>query len=328
VQSWVFSALHDVVGDWLNEFENHRTQDDYDNADIRKKAMFTFVNSYVSFFYLAFVAGNQILVLFGYSPTEGCAGYHTCMEALSFNLNAVLMANLIAQNTALFAPCLDYIQSSITKWWLGPESNAANALDPDDALKPYADQYYNYDSNGQDVSNSGKLADAYCGFFKQFGYLMFFLPAYPLAAIICFVANWVEMNGDMKDFASALRTLPVGAQDIGAWGDCFRTLILLAVPINSALVIFTMDAVDPLLYAIINAYGLNSNLLVLFKLQVFVVLQYLVFLIISAINSIVPDVDPHLAVVSQRTTIVNGNLMLIDSVAEAKLKALNAAAKR
>jgi hypothetical protein len=329
LQSWFFAFINGYIGDALNDFENHRTQDDFDNADINKQAIFTFVNSYVSFFYLAFVAGNQIMVLFGFPVTNGCAGYATCIDALSFNLNSILIANLVAQNTALFLPCFDYIQKVVGDWWLGPDANPAVAMAEDDPLKPFADQYFNYESKGNDPSDAGDLADAYCGFYKQFGYLMLFLPAYPAAAFICFIANWIEMNGDMRSFSGTLRSFPVGAQDIGAWGSCFSTLVALAIPVNCALVIFTMNALDPLLDLAIQALNMDASLLNMLKLLSFVILQYIVFLIVAAINTLVPNQDPIIAVNAARKQVVISNLTLIDLVSDqqAKLEAQNANAE-
>jgi hypothetical protein len=39
----------------LNQWENHRTDTDYENHLILKTFLFQFVNSYASFFYIAFV---------------------------------------------------------------------------------------------------------------------------------------------------------------------------------------------------------------------------------------------------------------------------------
>ena len=42
----------------LNDWENHRTASAYENSLILKSFGFQFVNSYVSFFYIAFFKGN------------------------------------------------------------------------------------------------------------------------------------------------------------------------------------------------------------------------------------------------------------------------------
>ena len=130
VQSMLFEQIHSFVADILGAFENHRTTTDYENAAILKKAMFTFINAYVSFFYLAFVAGNQIMVLFGepLASTTTCAGYSTCLVALQFNINAILISNLVAQNAAEF-PLWAWATEIFSEWWLGETANGAKALE-------------------------------------------------------------------------------------------------------------------------------------------------------------------------------------------------------
>ena len=59
-------SIHRYANETLTNLENHRTQTEHNDAKILKSAIFSFVNTYVSFFYIAFVAGNQITSLFGY----------------------------------------------------------------------------------------------------------------------------------------------------------------------------------------------------------------------------------------------------------------------
>ena len=216
-QSLFFEFIYVSSKEALNEFENHKTQTDYEDSIIRKNAIFTFTNSLVSFYYLAFVAGKNLAVLFGYPPEDGCAGYKHCMEALMFNLGSVLIINLIIQskNHIYDILSLSYLRQIFDEWWLGEYSNPKVFLKKDHPHIQFIDQYFQYDSNGPEASFSGELNDNYTEYFKQFGLLILFLPALPISAFICFLTNWVKMNGDMKSFATSLRTLPIGAQDIG-----------------------------------------------------------------------------------------------------------------
>lgn len=137
-----------------------------------------------------------------------------------------------------------------------------------------AQQYYENDNNGQDATWSATLVDNYTAFFKQFGYVILFIPLYPAAAILCFTANWLELIGDMKTFTTTVRALPVGAQDIGAWESCFYMLVYLAVPVNCAIVVFTMTAFDSLLTEIMVSNAIDVSNLTTFKLLTFVLLQW------------------------------------------------------
>lgn len=50
------SRLCSIVANALSERENHRTDTQYEDSMIAKIFIFQFVNSYASFFYLAFIA--------------------------------------------------------------------------------------------------------------------------------------------------------------------------------------------------------------------------------------------------------------------------------
>ena len=65
----LFNAIYRTVGIRLTEWENHRTESDYENSLIRKNFCFQFVNSYISFFYIAFAKPLEPN-LFGLTVTE------------------------------------------------------------------------------------------------------------------------------------------------------------------------------------------------------------------------------------------------------------------
>ena len=141
--------------------------------------------------------------MFGYEEVAGCAGYDDCMEALSYNLIAVVCSGLIIHIIQEISPHR-YL-------WLALGECVITALDPNKTpnpaekiketskeLRAFTDQYYRFQSLGKDSSLERILTHNYAAFYKQFGYLIFFAPAFPLAAVVCWIANWVEMNGDMS----------------------------------------------------------------------------------------------------------------------------------
>lgn len=48
----------------LTDWENHRTESEYENALILKNFIFQFVNSYISLFYIAFLKVIAFAVVF------------------------------------------------------------------------------------------------------------------------------------------------------------------------------------------------------------------------------------------------------------------------
>eukprot|EP01083_Nonionella_stella_P237320 832639_1 len=59
VMIFVFDAIYKVVSHYGNEWENHRTEQDFQNAMIYKSFCFKFVNSFASLFYLGFIRPGQ-----------------------------------------------------------------------------------------------------------------------------------------------------------------------------------------------------------------------------------------------------------------------------
>ena len=218
IQSLVFENVYQTLKDILTEFENHRTQTDYDDSIIIKNAIFTFVNTFVSFFYIAFIAGKNLAVLFGGTVDEtGCVGYDSCMQALEFNMYFFLISVAISQSSDELSDLLyiSDVKAAFADLWIGKSANAANLLHDEHPYKRFADQYFRLDSSGSDGSAAAALSDHYTALFKQFGFIVMFAVAAPLAAALCFFSNWIELLGDLKSFATTLRGIPVGAQDIG-----------------------------------------------------------------------------------------------------------------
>ena len=54
----VGNLLFDIAASQLTEYENHRTDTEYEDNLIYKTFSFTFLNSYATLFYIAFAKGN------------------------------------------------------------------------------------------------------------------------------------------------------------------------------------------------------------------------------------------------------------------------------
>jgi hypothetical protein len=83
IQIQILNAVYQELAIWLTNRENHRTNTQYEDALIAKLFAFQFVNSYASFFYIAFIKN-----IIG----DPCAG--SCMSELSISI-ATIFGNLI-----------------------------------------------------------------------------------------------------------------------------------------------------------------------------------------------------------------------------------------
>lgn len=228
----VFKYIYSFVAVILNNWENHRTQTEFEDSMISKMTIFSFFNSYISFFYIAFIAGNMNVVSASgdddASSTNQC-GADGCMSMLSENLLIVLLTSLTSDKiTEFIVPIfsLDFIMKILCC------KCGAGAKDDEDAAEAqYKLPTYDF---------TQRLAD-FTTLFIMFGYLVMFSPSLPCAAILVGTSLYTESRGDLWKLGTQYRrVLPKGAEDIGAWQGAFEVVTVIGVVSNSALIVFTM----------------------------------------------------------------------------------------
>ncbi len=112
------NAITIIILDWvyqkvavkLNDWEQHRTATRYEDKLIAKIIPFTFVNSYCSLFWIAFVKGNNS-ELFGH--TDECEG--SCMGELSSQLTSLMFSRMVIGNFTETG--LPWIKNKLVTWW-------------------------------------------------------------------------------------------------------------------------------------------------------------------------------------------------------------------
>lgn len=88
-------------------------------------------------------------------------------------------------------------------------------------------------------SYEGTLAD-YDELVAQFGYVVLFVMAFPLAPLLAMVNNLLEFQVDMHKLLQLYRRpIPLGAMSIGAWYGKFEALSWMCIMSNVALIFFT-----------------------------------------------------------------------------------------
>ena len=95
IQIAIFNVIYAYIATILNDWENHRTESEYEAALVAKLFYFQFVNSYSSCFYIAFIA--EYMPVPPGSPTGaiGECGGPDCMEALSINLGIIFLLQIL-----------------------------------------------------------------------------------------------------------------------------------------------------------------------------------------------------------------------------------------
>lgn len=261
VQIQVLNFTYQKLADWLTDRENHRTDTQYEDSLIAKLFLFQFVNSFASFFYVAFI---QVAVE---KELEDPA-----MNALAINLAIIFGSRLIVSNIAEVAVPILKAKQKLEKETKGAEGE----LSPPEIeyiLEPY------------DIIK-GPLRD-YAELAIQFGYLTLFVVALPAAPFLAFISNYVEIRTDaLKLFKFSQRPVPTGAEDIGTWQTIFTLVAGAAVISNAGLTFFTM-----------TTFHYLSDVS---RVWYFIGFQYLVFSIMYIFSVLVPDEPEDVAIQLQR----------------------------
>ncbi|KAJ8983111.1 hypothetical protein NQ317_001855 [Molorchus minor] len=146
---------------WLNDKENYRLETKYENHLIGKVALFQFVNSFLSLFYIAFYLQDQ--------------------ARLKEQLAALLIARQVIGN----------LKESALPYMLEHMRLAKMSFDMWGALSPLA----NKPPPGNTEEYDGTFAD-HLEMTIQLGYVILFSSAFPPAALCAILNNLVEIRSD------------------------------------------------------------------------------------------------------------------------------------
>lgn len=168
VQIQVLNAIYGNVAIALNDYENHRTDTEYEDSLIAKTFIFQYVNSFSSLFYIAFVKPYL-------GDMDPCLV--SCMTELQAGLGTIFLTRLATGSVLKLA--VPYVMQ---KMKMANEAKGVDPADLSDAELAYIqDEYHVMLGPFMDFAN---LA-------IQFGYATMFIVAYPLALPMSFVANYV-----------------------------------------------------------------------------------------------------------------------------------------
>jgi hypothetical protein len=283
LQIQVLNYFYGELAVWLTVRENHKTDTDYEDALITKLFAFQFVNSYASFFYVAFIK----------QPSGSACQYDSCMAELSMSLAIVFGTRLFVGNAQ--EVLIPAVQSALRARADRGENKATKLT--------RAEQEFTLETYD---TLQGTLDD-YAELAIQYGYTTLFVAAFPLAPLMAYISNIVEIRSDgYKLMFFYKRSIPTGVEDIGTWMGIFQVISMASVISNAGLVAFTMEF-----------FSGESNE---WRWVYFILFQYLVFFIMAYFSYIVDDVPEEVAIQLERQKfIVDKVLLQIDDESEENL---------
>lgn len=245
----------------LTESENNRTDTIFQDSLTIKIFIFQFVNSFASFYYLAFFA----------QFSEGCTPNKLtkldCMEPLAANTGTIYFTRIVL--LLVFDILWPYIQLA---------KNKRGSADKLKVLSGPEHEYFLMEYNTIDQSMSDYAAMA-----VHFGYIALFSAALPLAGLLGFASALIEIkNSAWKLLSVYRRPVPISAEDIGVWQSIFLITANLAVVTNAGITCFTMT--------VLNNDSWTPTFQLKIKLWIFIVFQWVCYITQTAIMVLIPDI--------------------------------------
>lgn len=215
------------------------------------------------FFYIAFIKEGA---------GDPCAG--SCMSELSYALAIIFCTRLFIGNAQeVFVPvAMSWYKKRLESQGVEGETEIEKErrLHAAANMSKAESQYTleEYDAMMGAIDDYAELA-------IQYGYVTLFVAAFPIAPLLAFGSNIVEIRTDgWKLLHAYRRPIPHGAQDIGTWLSILQLTSIISVGTNAGIICFTMDIFD------VTPQG---------KLWIFIGFQYFVFALMAIFAYIVDD---------------------------------------
>jgi Calcium-activated chloride channel len=261
----ILNSVYGWVSRALNDYENHRTDSEYENSLIAKTFLFKFVNSYSSLFYIAFIKKHDV----------GCVD-DDCLMELAQQLGSIFVTALIVNNA------IEILTPTI-KTWLAARANRAEdqSMDVNGDAKHFkqkspAEVQYELQPYESTFDDFDELS-------VQYGYVTMFVTAFPLAPAAALFNNIFETRIDSTKLCKlSRRPEPAGAENIGTWYDILNIVSFLAVGINIAIVCFETEVV----LNVLDKVHLSETD---GRVYLFLITEHALFLIKFAVAYFVPD---------------------------------------
>jgi len=216
-----FNNIYGIFAEQMNQWENYKTESEYEDQLIIKIFVFRFINSYATLYYYAFVRPFEDEDSTLYCKPE------KCMRTLRTQLAVIFLSQLLVSNAIelgelfvknLFRGGIPTFGSKDTKKRIWTE---------------YTSEVYE------------RTFDDYCELLISYGYCSLFVIAFPYALAAGFIGGIIEARIDgYKLCRLTRRPFPRQADDIGSWQFSMEFMAYAVLFTNLGIVCFVTDDLD------------------------------------------------------------------------------------
>lgn len=239
------------IARWLNDKENYRLETKYENHLIVKIALFQFVNSFMSLFYIAFYLQDmdklkeQLAVLLITRQVIG----NLKESALPYLIENLRLAKICVDVFGAISPSKVPSSAQLTELF-DKKTDYSGEAPGNSLVNGNADKEERRDSEpivGQKLIHQAELESQlfkydgtfaeYLEMLTQLGHVVLFSSAFPLAAVCALLNNAAEIRADaFKLCHVAQRPFGERVKSIGSWQHAMETMVGVAVLVNCALI--------------------------------------------------------------------------------------------
>ncbi len=254
--NWVGNRLAHELNDW----ENHRTQVDFEHALLTKKFLIQFVNAYSSLFYVAFFKSTSLSGLMTFffnwlNSFTGSSGVNVekdyCHSLVNFTMTH---DEILLENGGLNPFCMAELSSLLA-------SLVIMRVLVSDLLIGMLLPYYRYRARDHllgkisfyerqaRLEQGDKNVMAEClELVIKLGYVVLFAPAFPVAAFVVYLSLMVKLRVDAYNWLKLRRRpFPKRVQEIAGLRQLLIVIGAAGLVTNTALLFFTATQFTTLL---------------------------------------------------------------------------------
>ncbi|XP_062910977.1 anoctamin-7-like [Mobula hypostoma] len=279
----ILGKVYHIIAVKMTDWENYRTQTNYNDALILKLFAFHFANSYSSLFYIAFLRKNnqKFFQMIGLPDFEdNCGDLNNCVSELSVQVLILMICKLCPKFlTDILIPWMKKLKNKIKRnkgLSLPPQKQMTLSSVDDYIIKEYL---------------KPDLGDFTLGEYTekviQYGYQMLFSISFPLAPLLFFITILFDIHVDAKRLLWMYkRPVAFMAQDIGHWLTVLDLINGVAIVTNACLIAFNTE------------YGRERPFYE--QLIILIVIEHLVFVVRFLLSNMIPDVPQHIQLAMRR----------------------------
>jgi hypothetical protein len=252
----VMSAIYAEVSRALNNYENYRTETQYEDNLILKKFLFEMFNNYSAIVFTAFLKG----------PLMKCtSGDDNCLADMKELLMSIFATRFALAGATVVLPMISDSLESCSDW-CGCSKRGGGDDDDDPEPEPADDTGVNANMTSEEAEEAGVGQDLkeaerfeaeikkekYDGTFDDFaeivlqmGYVTMFTLGWYLVPTLAMVEVLIQIRVDAYSMTNLnRRPFPTPAESIGMWGSLMEGMGLLAVYTNTAIICFTSETIS------------------------------------------------------------------------------------